>query len=64
MIFSKEGLITVEGRRVELLSELGIIVKELHEECNISSDEIRRSVEIGMLSSEELDRLHKRVTER
>ena len=55
MLYSKEGKISIEGRKVVLQSELCNLINVLLNECNFTKEDFIQCIELGMLSDEELD---------
>lgn len=56
MIIINKGNIKVSGTKVDLLSELAIIVKGLYEEGKIPKDELEYAFKVAFMNEEEFEK--------
>lgn len=61
MIFSRDGLIGIEGTRIKLLVELSTIMNSLHEK-GITKEELIEAVDIACKSDAEREEAAKKAT--
>lgn len=62
MINSENGRVQIKGSLGSIMPELSCIVKSL-KDSDVSEEDIREAVELGLLTDEELDKKHKEVME-
>ena len=53
MIFANGKISDFEGSKAELLSNISMVIRDVHEQEALTEDEIKEAVRVGLLSEEE-----------